>query len=184
MSQVVLEIWKKNKAHAVSFYSFFFIPQYVKKKKQIKTVRKEKAPYLLVLSLVYSLSSSFSSFPAQMKQMSFFIVKLNHLSDFSLWEEKWSVVTIINWHSHIWLKLVGKESLSLTPSTELMMEMSYSRSYLVLTILDRAGSEVASLFWPAHSIWLVPLLTGNATADKDRIYQRTAKHTHAHTHMW
>ncbi len=61
--------------------------------------------------------------------------------------------------------------------------MCYSHSYLVLTILDRAGSGVASLFWPARSIWLVPLLTGNATVDKEeRRYQRTAKHTHIHTH--
>lgn len=56
-------------------------------------------------------------------------------------------------------------------------KMSYSHSYLVLTILGRAGSAVAALSWPARSIWLVPLLTGNATVDKDGIYQRTAKHT-------
>lgn len=34
------------------------------------------------------------------------------------------------------------------------------------TILGRAGSAVASLSWPARSIWLVPPLTGNATVDK------------------
>lgn len=62
--------------------------------------------------------------------------------------------------------------------------MSYSHSYLVLTILDRAGSAVAALFWPAHSIWLAPLWTGNATADKDRVYQKTAKDTHTHTHSY
>ena len=50
----------------------------------------------------------------------------------------------------------------------MMMDMFHSRSYLVLTILDRAGSGVASLFWPARSIWLAPLLTGNATVDKER----------------
>ena len=44
----------------------------------------------------------------------------------------------------------------------------HSHNYLVLTILGRAGSAVASLSWPARSIWLVPLLTGNATVDKDR----------------
>lgn len=56
----------------------------------------------------------------------------------------------------------------------------HSHSYLVLTILDRAGNGVASLFWPARSIWLVPLLTRNATVDKDRRYQRTAEYTHTH----
>lgn len=62
--------------------------------------------------------------------------------------------------------------------------MWHLHSYPVLTILDRAGSGVASLFWPARSIWLVPLLTGNATVDKDGRYQRTAKHTNTHTHTY
>lgn len=59
--------------------------------------------------------------------------------------------------------------------------MCHSHSYLVLTIPDRAGSEVASLSWPAHSIWLAPLLTGNATVD--RVYQRTFKHSHTHIYV-
>lgn len=62
------------------------------------------------------------------------------------------------------------------------MEIGHSHSYLVLTILDRAGSGVASLFWPARSIWLVPLLTGNATVDKNKGYQRTAKNSHTHVY--
>lgn len=61
--------------------------------------------------------------------------------------------------------------------------LHHSHSYLVLTILDRAGSGVASLFWPAHSIWLAPLWTGNATVDRERKSEKTAKtHTRAHKH--
>lgn len=40
---------------------------------------------------------------------------------------------------------------------------AFLRSYLLLTIQDKVGSGVVVLFWPAHSIWLAPLLTENAT---------------------
>lgn len=62
------------------------------------------------------------------------------------------------------------------------MEICYSRNCLALTTRGRAGSEAASLSWPARSIWLAPLLTGNATVNKEKRHQRTAKHPH--TLLW
>lgn len=51
----------------------------------------------------------------------------------------------------------------------------------MLTILGRAGSAVAFLSWPARSIWPAPLLTGNATVDKDRTDIKGLPNTRAQT---
>lgn len=55
--------------------------------------KKKKASYPLVLSLVYSLSSSFSAFPAQIKQCwlkkQFLKAEVNQLNNFSSGDQKY-----------------------------------------------------------------------------------------------
>jgi len=56
-----------------------------------------------------------------------------------------------------------------------------SRSYLGPTSPGRVESAAASLSWPARSIWPVPLVIVNATANTKHHSQPKGKHTHTFT---